>query len=86
MVFIPLLEDNERSRIVVDPRLALDIIIIMVFKYGYSIHADVKVNGNEDEDKDKEIKKVIQLTIKKKDKRTIHISKRAKMLIESYLH
>ncbi len=82
MIFLPLLEDNERYRLMVDPRLALDTIIILVFKYGYSIHADVKV----DEDKDKEIKNVIQLTIKKKDKRTIHISKRAKMLIQHYLY
>ncbi len=63
---------DERYKVIVDKDMALDAIIIYAFKYHYSIHAEA-------------INNAIMLTIKNKDKQSIHISKKARMLIEQTL-
>jgi hypothetical protein len=71
------LDKDERYKMIVDPSIALDAIIIYAFKYHYSIHADIVRDDKEHN--------AIMLIIKNKDKQSIHISKRARMLIEQTL-
>ena len=61
---------NERYTLIVDPSIALEAIGDL-YK-AYSLHVDANNNA-------------IIIRVKNKDKKSLHISKRARLLIEKYL-
>ncbi len=64
------LEEGERYTYYIDPRYALEA-IASLFRY-YSLHVDSTGNA-------------IMISVKNKPKKTLHISKRAMILIERHL-
>jgi hypothetical protein len=68
--------DDSRYSFVIHPSLAL-FYIEELYAIGYSLHVDVSDNGQG---------KGIQITVKNKNKRSLHISKRAKKMLEPYLN
>jgi len=68
--------NDSRYSFVVHPSLAL-YYIERLYAIGYSLHIDVSNNGQG---------KGIQITVKNKKSQTLHISRRAKEMLESYLH
>jgi hypothetical protein len=66
------LDKHERWKIILSADIALDAIITLCFGSGYSIHAEKEGNG-------------IKVIIKNKEKRSLHISKEARELMEQYL-
>jgi|GEM_PF-1356533 hypothetical protein len=68
--------NDSRYTFVVHPSLAL-YYIERLYAIGYSLHIDISDNGQG---------KGIQITVKNKNKQSLHISKRAKEMLESYLH
>jgi hypothetical protein len=67
--------NDSRYSFVVYPSLAL-FYIERLYAIGYSLHIDVSNNGQG---------KGIQITVKNKKSQTLHISKRAKEMLEPYL-
>jgi hypothetical protein len=68
--------NDSRYTFVIHPSLAL-YYIERLYAIGYSLHIDVSNNGQG---------KGIQITVKnKKGKQTLHISKRAKEILEPYI-
>jgi hypothetical protein len=67
--------NNSRYTFVIHPSLAL-YYIERLYAIGYSLHVDISDNGQG---------KGICITVKNKDKRTLHISKRAKLILEHYI-
>jgi hypothetical protein len=67
--------NDSRYTFVIHPSLAL-YYIERLYAIGYSLHVDVSNNGQG---------KGIQITVKNKDKRTLHISRRAKLMLEPYI-
>jgi len=67
--------NDSRYTFVIHPSLALHY-IERLYAIGYSLHIDVSNNGQG---------KGICITVKNKDKRTLHISKRAKEILEPYI-
>jgi hypothetical protein len=67
--------NDSRYTFVIHPSIAL-FYIERLYAVGYSLHIDVSNNGQG---------KGIQITVKNKDKRTLHISKRAKLILEHYI-
>jgi hypothetical protein len=67
--------NDSRCTFVIHPSLAL-YYIERLYAIGYSLHVDVSNNGQG---------KGIQITVKNKDKRTLHISRRAKLMLEPYI-
>jgi hypothetical protein len=70
MMTLLALDKNERYTLVVDPAIALETIGDL-YK-AYSLHIDANDN-------------VIIIKVKNKDKKSLHISKRARVLIEKYI-
>jgi len=67
--------NDSRYTFVIHPSLAL-YYIERLYAIGYSLHVDISDNGQG---------KGICITVKNKDKRTLHISKRAKLILEHYI-
>jgi hypothetical protein len=67
--------NESRYTFVINPSLAL-YYIERLYAIGYSLHIDVSDNGQG---------KGIQITVKNKDKQTLHISRRAKEMLEPYI-
>jgi hypothetical protein len=67
--------NDSRYSFVVHPSLAL-YYIERLYAVGYSLHVDVSDNGQG---------KGIQITVKNKNKQSLHISKRAKEMLEPYI-
>jgi len=67
--------NNSRYTFVIHPSLAL-YYIERLYAIGYSLHIDVSNNGQG---------KGIQITVKNKKSQTLHISRRAKKMLEPYL-
>jgi len=67
--------NDSRYTFVVHPSLAL-YYIERLYAVGYSLHVDTSDNGQG---------KGIIITVKNKNKQSLHISKRAKMILEPYL-
>jgi hypothetical protein len=67
--------NESRYTFVIHPSLAL-YYIERLYAIGYSLHVDVSNNGQG---------KGIQITVKNKDKQTLHISRRAKLILEHYI-
>jgi len=67
--------NDSRYTFVIHPSLAL-YYIERLYAVGYSLHIDVSDNGQG---------KGICITVKNKDKQTLHISKRAKETLEHYI-
>jgi len=67
--------NDSRYSFVVHPSLAL-YYIERLYAIGYSLHIDVSNNGQG---------KGIQITVKNKKSQTLHISRRAKLILEHYI-
>jgi hypothetical protein len=67
--------NDSRYSFVVYPSLAL-FYIERLYAIGYSLHIDVSNNGQG---------KGIQITVKNKKSQTLHISRRAKLILEHYI-
>jgi len=67
--------NDSRYSFVVHPSLAL-YYIERLYAIGYSLHIDVSNNGQG---------KGICIIVKNKNKQTLHISKKAKLMLEPYL-
>jgi hypothetical protein len=67
--------NDSRYTFVIHPSLAL-YYIERLYAIGYSLHVDISDNGQG---------KGIQITVKNKKSQTLHISKRAKEMLEPYL-
>jgi hypothetical protein len=67
--------NDSRYTFVIHPSLAL-YYIERLYAIGYSLHVDISDNGQG---------KGIQITVKNKNKQSLHISKRAKEMLEPYL-
>jgi hypothetical protein len=67
--------NNSRYSFVVHPSIAL-YYIERLYAIGYSLHIDVSNNGQG---------KGILITVKNKNKQSLHVSKRAKEMLEPYL-
>jgi hypothetical protein len=68
--------NESRYTFVIHPSLAL-FYIEKLYTVGYSLHVDTSNNGEG---------KGIQITVKNKNKQSLHISKRAKEILEQYLN
>jgi len=67
--------NSNRYTFVVHPSIAL-FYIERLYAIGYSLHVDVSENGEG---------KGICIIVKNKNKQTLHISKKAKLMLEPYL-
>jgi hypothetical protein len=67
--------NDSRYTFVIHPSLAL-YYIERLYAIGYSLHIDVSNNGQG---------KGIQITVKNKKSQTLHISRRAKLILEHYI-
>jgi hypothetical protein len=67
--------NDSRYTFVIHPSLAL-YYIERLYAVGYSLHIDASNDGQG---------KGIQITVKNKDKQTLHISRRAKLILEHYI-
>jgi hypothetical protein len=67
--------NNSRYTFVIHPSLAL-YYIERLYAIGYSLHIDASNDGQG---------KGIQITVKNKKSQTLHISRRAKLILEPYL-
>ena len=67
--------NDSRYTFVIHPSIAL-YYIERLYAVGYSLHIDVSDNGQG---------KGIQITVKNKKSQTLHISRRAKLMLEPYL-
>jgi hypothetical protein len=67
--------NDSRYTFVIHPSLAL-YYIERLYAIGYSLHVDISNNGQG---------KGIQITVKNKKSQTLHISRRAKLILEHYI-
>ena len=67
--------NDSRYTFVIHPSIAL-YYIERLYAVGYSLHIDVSDNGQG---------KGIQITVKNKKSQTLHISRRAKLMLEHYI-